>query len=43
MASSIESLLDLNSMSIEELCGRLLVVEENDSEQLFLTEEEWRS
>jgi hypothetical protein len=50
MASSIESLLDLNSMSIEELCGRLLVVEENDaldgeddSGQLFLTEEEWRS
>jgi hypothetical protein len=31
MASSIESLLDLNSMSIEELSGRLLVVEENDA------------
>jgi hypothetical protein len=27
MASSIESLLDLNSMLIEELCGRLLVVD----------------
>jgi transposase InsO family protein len=50
MASSIESLLDIKQMSIEELCGRLLVVEENDaldieggSGQLLLTEEEWRS
>ncbi|KAK1677159.1 hypothetical protein QYE76_038007 [Lolium multiflorum] len=50
MASSIESLLDLKQRSVEELCGRLLGVEENDaldseggSEQLLLTEEEWRS
>lgn len=50
MASSIESLLDLNSMSIEELSGRLLVVEENEaidgadpSGQLLLTAEEWRA
>jgi len=31
MASSIESLLDLKTMSIEELSGRLLIVEENDA------------
>lgn len=50
MANSIESLLDLKTMSIEELSGRLLVVEENDalngvddSGQLLLTEEQWRA
>jgi hypothetical protein len=30
MARSIESLLDLNTMSIEELTGRLKVCEEDD-------------
>ncbi|XP_071685113.1 uncharacterized protein [Lolium perenne] len=50
MASSIESLLDIKMMSIEELSGRLLVVEENeavdgedDSGKLLLTEEEWHA
>jgi hypothetical protein len=48
MASSIESPLDIKMMSIEELSGRLLVMEENeavdgedDSGKLLLTEEEW--
>jgi hypothetical protein len=47
---SIESLLDLNSMSIEELCGCLLIVEKNEAidgedplGQLLLTHEEWRA
>ena len=48
MARSIESLLDLNTMSIEELTGRLKVCEEDDKEEavghansgkLLLTEE----
>jgi hypothetical protein len=51
MASSIESLLDIKTMSIEELSGRLLVVEENEAidgaedsgGRLLLTEEEWRA
>jgi hypothetical protein len=51
MARSIESLLDLNTMSIEELTGRLKVCEEDDEDepagtagggQLLLTEEKWR-
>jgi hypothetical protein len=33
MARSIESLLDLNTMSIEELTGRLKVCEENDEDE----------
>jgi hypothetical protein len=50
MASSIESLLDIKTMSIEELSGQLLLVEENeavdgedDSGKLLLMEEEWRA
>ncbi|KAK1647471.1 hypothetical protein QYE76_065276 [Lolium multiflorum] len=51
MVRSIESLLDLNTMSIEELTGRLKVCEEDDEDepagtvgggQLLLTEEQWR-
>jgi hypothetical protein len=36
LASSIESLLYLNTMSIKELSGRLLVVEENDKKDHYL-------
>jgi hypothetical protein len=52
MARSIESLLDLKTMSIEELTGRLKVCEEDDEDepvgvtngcQLLLTEEQWRA
>jgi hypothetical protein len=52
MARSIKSLLDLNTMSIEELTGRLKVCEEDDDEddedgesggKLLLTEEQWRA
>jgi hypothetical protein len=50
MARSIESLLDLKNMSIEELTGRLKVCEEDDENEaeeaagggkLLLTEEQW--
>jgi transposase InsO family protein len=49
MAASIESLLDLKTMPLEELVGRLIVCEERDEEdepaqsggRLLLTEEEW--
>ncbi|KAK1650424.1 hypothetical protein QYE76_068229 [Lolium multiflorum] len=48
MALSIESLLDIKTMSMEELCGRLLVVEENkaidgaeDSGRRLLLTKEW--
>jgi hypothetical protein len=49
MAASIESLLDLKTMPLEELVGRLVVCEERDEEDepaqsgrhLLLTEEEW--
>jgi hypothetical protein len=51
MARSLESLLDLKTMSIEELSGRLKVCEEDDIEdepagarggvQLYLTKEQW--
>jgi hypothetical protein len=53
MARSIESLLDLKTMSIEELTGRLKICEEDDVEdepagargggQLLLTEGQWRA
>ena len=50
MATSIETLLDLRTMSIEELSGRLLTVEENSaldsddhSGRLLLTAEEWEA
>jgi hypothetical protein len=53
MARSIESLLDLKTMSIEELTSRLKICEEDDVEdepagargggQLLLTEEQWRT
>ena len=52
LAMSIESLMDLKKLSIEELTGRLLVVEERkefeepvvaSGSKLLLTEEEWRS
>lgn len=52
MARSIESLLDLNTMSIGELTGRLKVCEEDDDGepagaandgQLLLTREQWRA
>src|SRR6266542_1821243 len=50
MATSIETLLDLRTMSIEELSGRLLTVEENSaldsddhSGRLLLTSEEWEA
>ncbi|BFI29120.1 hypothetical protein MPTK2_2g90320P [Marchantia polymorpha subsp. ruderalis] len=52
MARSIESLLDLSTMSIEELTGRLKVCDEHDDEdeeedtgggKLLLTEEQWRA
>src|SRR5881394_2865509 len=50
MATSIETLLDLKMMSIEELSGRLLAVEENSaldsddhSGRLLLTAEEWEA
>src|SRR6266540_1984841 len=49
MATSIEMILDLKTMSIEELSGRLLAVEENSvldgddhSGRLLLTAEEWK-
>jgi hypothetical protein len=50
MARSIESLLDLKNMSIEELTGRLKVCEEDDENEaeeaagggkLLLTEQQW--
>jgi hypothetical protein len=50
MARPIESLLDLNTMSIEELTGRLKVCEEDEDDEdgasggkLLLTEEQWRA
>ena len=52
MARSIESLLDLTTMSIEELTGRLKVCEEDDEDepvgatgggQLLLTKQQWRA
>jgi hypothetical protein len=52
MARSIESLLDLKTMSIEALTGRFKVCEEDDEDepvgvtsggQLLLTEEQWRA
>src|SRR5438128_2374784 len=50
MATSIKTLLDLKTMSIEELRGRLLAVEENSvldgddhSGRLLLTAEEWEA
>jgi hypothetical protein len=49
MACSIETLLDLNTLSIEELSGRLAASEgrgapEQDAEGcLLLTEEEWEA
>ena len=49
-ATSIETLLDLKTMSIEELNGRLLAVEDNSaldnddhSGRLLLTAEEWEA
>jgi hypothetical protein len=50
MAKSIESLLELRNMSIEELTGRLKVYDEDDEEEaggsagggkLLLTKEQW--
>lgn len=48
MAVAIESLVDTKQLLLEELCGRLLVVEEREREEapapggrLLLTEEEW--
>jgi hypothetical protein len=52
MARSIKSLLDIDTMSIEELTGRLKVCEDDEegdaagdagSGKLLLTEEQWRS
>ncbi|KAI4387536.1 hypothetical protein MLD38_005362 [Melastoma candidum] len=51
LAMAIESLVDLKTLSIEELTGRLLVVEERgelddvrpSGEKLLLTEEEWQT
>jgi hypothetical protein len=53
MARSIESLLDLKTMSIEELTGRLKVCEDafledepagaRGGRQLYLTEEQWHA
>jgi hypothetical protein len=43
LASSIESLVYLKIMSIKELSGRLLVVEETDKRKLLLMEEERRA
>jgi hypothetical protein len=52
MARSIEGLLDLSKMSIEELTGRLKVCEEDEDDdvadgasggKLLLTEEQWRA
>ncbi|BBN09933.1 hypothetical protein MPTK1_4g23850 [Marchantia polymorpha subsp. ruderalis] len=51
MARSIESLLDLSTMSIQKLTGRLKMCDEHDDEdeeedtgggKLLLTEEQWR-
>ena len=49
MASSIESLLDLKNMPLEELIGRLVIIEERGEAEetvqsggrLLLSEEEW--
>ena len=50
MAVAIESLVDTKQLSLEELCGRLLVVEEREREetpatdtQLLYTIDQWRA
>jgi len=48
MARSIESLLDLSTMSIEEAIGRLKVVDNDEPQpssgpKLLLTQEQWLS